>query len=116
MDNFVLLEKINTIESRLSKCEKRIQIGEFNIQLDAILGERASKGKSKIINITFEFPYSKPPKLYTSINKLDAFVSSFIRYGVDVKEITNESAIIEVYTWHDSWITEINVNWLAIGD
>jgi hypothetical protein len=93
----------------------QIQSGAFNLaagtegyNLDKSTGER-----STTLEVTFEKPFDKKPKVVLAADFLDTDTKTNLRYKIEAISISRDGFTIKVSTWADTKIFGIGGNWLA---
>lgn len=64
--------------------------------------------------VKFAQPFKEIPKIHHSAGVIDGGGSS-IKINIFVTDLTNEGFNINVLTWGDSHISELEVDWMAVG-
>ncbi len=76
-----------------------------------------NKGEGKrtySIEVKFEKPFETTPEIILSVNILDADGGKKkVAFKVDSKAVSRDGFVIEITTWGDSKINNIQGNWLA---
>ncbi|MCK9210702.1 MAG: H-type lectin domain-containing protein [Ignavibacteriaceae bacterium] len=100
------------------QAQTQLQSGSFNFNssvpgytLDKNIGER-----STTIEVTFDKPFDKKPKVVLSTVMIDAETKSNLRYRVEAYPISRDGFMIKLTTWGDTKIFGLNGNWLAHAD
>lgn len=98
-----------------AKAQTKMQAGSWSVNqsvsgfaLDKNNGERAVT-----IEIRFENPFIKKPKVILSVTQLDADKEANIRYNAEVLSISRDGFTIKFRTWSDSKIFSASGYWFA---
>ncbi len=104
--------------SVLACAQSSIQSGSFNLNptvtgytLDKSSGERTTS-----IEVTFDKPFDKKPKVVLSTVMLDADNKANVRYKIEANSVSRDGFMIKVTSWADSKIFNIGGSWLAYAD
>lgn len=110
---FVLL-----VTSNFSQTENKIQSGSWSVNqsiqdysLDNNKGERAV-----IVEIKFSKSFNSRPKVFLTVNQIDASKEFNSRFNVEAISISRDGFSLKVKTWSDTKIFSISGNWIAIAN
>jgi hypothetical protein len=85
----------------------------LNQSVQGYVFDRNSGDREMTLEISFEQPFDKIPKVYLSIGQLDASKETNLKYSIGAVSISREGFTLKVNTWSDSIIFSISGYWLA---
>ena len=65
------------------------------------------------VEVKFNKPFEKTPKIFLSITKIDSKNDTQMRYAVGAKYINKEGFTLRVTAWADTKIAAIGGDWIA---
>lgn len=99
------------------------EVADSNIWDSVKTGEEIVKDlvgvTTKTANVTFNTPFSGPPNrvpkcVILSPATIDADKSVNLRYGLSYENLSKTGFTINVNTWGDTHVYQMNVQWLVI--
>jgi len=97
------------------QAQTQVQSGSFNFNssvagytLDKNVGERTTS-----IEVNFNKPFDKKPKLVLSTTMIDSETKTNLRYRVEAYSVSRDGFMIRVTTWGDTKIFGLNGGWIA---
>ena len=101
--------------SALAVAQSSVQSGAFSVT-PTVTGFTLDKGtgeRSVSIEITFDKPFDKKPKIVLSTVSIDTDNKSNVRYKIEANSVSRDGFMVKVTTWADSKIYSLGGNWLA---
>ncbi|CAG5133110.1 unnamed protein product [Candidula unifasciata] len=102
---------------------QRIQVGEIDCAADSNTWTKVpqdSPGRNNpresLSSVTFASPYCRPPKVLLTVSHLDADHTLNLRYIARLYSVTPTGFNASCYTWHDTKIYRMKLNWLSLED
>jgi hypothetical protein len=111
------------IADRVRSASRRIQMGEVRFPRADPRAREFYDGKHKgtreiYVPVTFEAPFSKPPRVTVSLQKIDAgdVRANISRISVRAADVGFNGFNLYFETWEDSQIYDAVAAWIAIGE
>mmetsp|Transcript_17689 Transcript_17689/g.29092 ORF Transcript_17689/g.29092 Transcript_17689/m.29092 type:complete len:411 (+) Transcript_17689:241-1473(+) len=98
--------------------DSRIEIGEFKPGMHSestwrLFDGRRHDTRSFSRRITFSHPFPVPPAVIVTVSGLDARKGTNLRLNTWASDVTHESFVVNVETWHDTQIYSTGLTWIA---
>ncbi len=75
--------------------------------------DKNSGDRSTTIEVTFDKPFDKKPKIVISVTMIDTDVKTNVRYNVEATSISRDGFTLKISTWSETKIYGIGGNWIA---
>lgn len=79
------------------------------------LSNAEEKARVRRVPMLFERPLKSAPLVLVSVTKLSAENSKRLNYHAQALDISNEGFVLEFRVFCDTFIDEVEVQWMAIG-
>lgn len=98
--------------------QKQMQSGKFsaNAEVQAYSLHKGNGDRGITIEVNYEKPFDKKPKVFISVVSIDADGNFNVRYNVDQASVSRDGFTLKINTWGDSKVYGITGYWLAFTE
>jgi len=85
----------------------------FNSSVAGYTLDKNTGDRSTSIEVTFDKPFDKKPKVILTTTLIDADSKSNLRYSIEAVSFSRDGFMIKVNTWGDTKIFQLGGSWIA---
>lgn len=98
--------------------QTQVQSGTFSADLNTsgYSLHKNSGDRTYTLEINFEKPFEKKPKVVISVCQIDVDTKTNMRYKLEATSISRDGFTLKISTWSESRIFGISGSWIAHAD